>query len=59
VGGEPFTSVERYSDKVREAFGRDFTIIDSYCMILCMLIVRSCLNERGLHPRDDFIKNTC
>ena len=35
VGGEPFTSVEGYAEKVRTAFGRDITIIDSYSMALC------------------------
>jgi len=55
VGGEPFTSVEGYPQRVRHAFGRDLTIIDSYSMALCMPVARSCPHERGLHLMDDFI----
>jgi len=55
VGGEPFTSVEGYANKVKEAFQKDLTIIDSYSMALCMPIARSCRHETGLHIMDDFI----
>ena len=55
VGGEPFTSVEGYAEKVRSAFGRDITIIDSYSMAACMPIARSCRFDKGLHIADDFI----
>jgi len=55
VGGEPFTSVEGYPEKVRSAFGRNITIIDSYSMALCMPIARSCRYGTGLHILDDFI----
>ena len=55
VGGEPFTSVEGYPDRVRHAFGRDLTIIDSYSMALCMPVARSCQFEKGLHVMDDLI----
>jgi len=55
VGGEPFTSVEGYPEKVRQAFGRDIIIIDSYSMALCMPIARSCRYGRGLHIIDDFV----
>ncbi len=55
VGGEPFTSVEGFPERLREAFGRDLTIIDSYSMALCMPIARSCRYGQGLHLMDDFI----
>jgi phenylacetate-CoA ligase len=55
VGGEPFTSVEGYPQRVRSAFGRDLTIIDSYSMALCMPVARSCPHEKGLHVMDDLI----
>jgi len=55
VGGEPFSSVEGYAEKIREAFGRDITIIDSYSMALCMPVARSCQYESGLHIVDDFV----
>jgi phenylacetate-CoA ligase len=55
VGGEPFTSVEGYAEKVRAVFGRDITIIDSYSMALCMPIARSCQYGSGLHLMDDFV----
>jgi phenylacetate-CoA ligase len=55
VGGEPFTSVEGYPQRVRNAFGRDLTIIDSYSMALCMPVARSCRYDMGLHIMDDLI----
>jgi phenylacetate-CoA ligase len=55
VGGEPFTSVEGYPEKVRRAFGRDLTVIDSYSMALCMPIARNCRFQAGLHILDDFV----
>lgn len=55
VGGEPFTSVQGYPERVRAAFERDITIIDSYSMALCMPIARSCRHDTGLHIMDDFV----
>jgi phenylacetate-CoA ligase len=55
VGGEPFTAVEGYPKRVRSAFGRDMTIIDSYSMALCMPVARSCRFDDGLHIMDDLI----
>jgi phenylacetate-CoA ligase len=55
VGGEPFTSVEGYPQRIRDAFGRDLTIIDSYSMALCMPVARSCRFDKGLHLMDDLI----
>jgi len=55
VGGEPFSSVEGYPEKVRAAFKRDITIIDSYSMALCMPIARNCRHNPGLHVVDDFV----
>jgi phenylacetate-CoA ligase len=55
VGGEPFSSVKGYPQRVRHAFGRDLTIIDSYSMALCMPVARSCRYDKGLHLMDDLI----
>ena len=55
VGGEPFTSVEGYPEKIRAAFGREIGLINSYGMALCSPIARSCRFEKGLHLLDDFI----
>jgi phenylacetate-coenzyme A ligase PaaK-like adenylate-forming protein len=55
VGGEPFTSVAGYREKVLDAFGRDLVIIDSYSMALCLPIARSCRHSPGLHVMDDFV----
>lgn len=55
VGGEPFTGIEGYPEKIKTAFRKDLTIIDSYSMALCMPIARSCRFEKGLHIMDDFI----
>ena len=55
VGGEPFTSVSGYAQKVRDAFKKDITIIDSYSMASCLPIARSCRYDTGLHIMDDFV----
>ncbi len=55
VGGEPFTSVEGYAERVKAAFDHDITIIDSYSMASCLPIARSCRHENGLHIMDEFI----
>jgi phenylacetate-CoA ligase len=55
VGGEPFTSVEGFPEKVRKAFGREITMIDSYSMALCMPVARSCRYDMGLHIMDDLV----
>lgn len=55
VGGEPFTGIEGYPERIKNAFGKDLTIIDSYSMALCMPIARSCRFNPGLHIMDDFI----
>nr|HID58686.1 phenylacetate--CoA ligase family protein [Desulfobacterales bacterium] len=55
VGGEPFTSVDGYADRVRATFGRDLTIIDSYGMAACSPLARSCRYGTGLHVMDDFV----
>ncbi|MCP4574782.1 MAG: phenylacetate--CoA ligase [Deltaproteobacteria bacterium] len=55
VGGEPFTSVAGYREKVLDAFERDLVIIDSYSMALCLPIARSCRHSPGLHVMDDFV----
>ncbi|MEW5913940.1 MAG: AMP-binding protein [Thermodesulfobacteriota bacterium] len=55
VGGEPFTSVEGYPARVKAAFSRPVTIIDSYSMANCMPIARSCRHETGLHIMDEFV----
>ena len=55
VGGEPFTCVDGYSERIRRAFGKDLTVIDSYSMALCLPVARSCRFEKGLHLVDDFV----
>ncbi len=55
VGGEPFTSVTGYAEKVRDVFKKDITIIDSYGMASCLPIARSCRFETGLHILDEFV----
>ena len=55
VGGEPFTSVLGYAEKVKAAFDKDITIIDSYSMAQCLPIARSCRHGTGLHIMDEFV----
>jgi len=52
--GEPFSSIEGYKDKLREAFGGDVTLIDYYGLAECTPIACECVNEKGLHIVDEF-----
>jgi len=47
--------VEGYPEKVRAAFGRDITFIDSYSIAACTSIARSCRYGTGPHIMDDFV----
>ncbi len=55
VGGEPFTSVDGYPEKLQAVFNKEITVIDSYSMASCLPIARSCRFETGLHILDDFL----
>ena len=55
VGGEPFSSVKGYREKVQGSFEQDLIIIDSYGMASCMTIARNCRYDSGLHIMDDFV----
>jgi len=53
AAGEPFSSVEGYKDKLRDAFG-DITLVDYYGMAECTPIACECMHEKGLHITDDY-----
>jgi len=54
AAGEPFSSIEGYKDKLRDAFGGDVTLIDYYGLAECTPIACECAHEKGLHVVDDF-----
>ena len=54
AGGEPFSSVEGYKDKLRKAFGQ-ITLIDSYGSGHSAPIARECQAESGLHVADNLL----
>ncbi len=54
AAGEPFTSVEGYREKVKDALN-GATIIDYYGMAECLPIACECRYENGLHVIDEFI----
>ncbi len=54
AAGEPFTSVEGYREKVKNAFN-GATMIDYYGMAECLPIACECKYENGLHVIDDFV----
>ncbi len=54
AGGEPFSSVEGYKDKLRRAFGK-IGLIDSYGLGQSTPVARECKEERGLHVADNLI----
>jgi phenylacetate-coenzyme A ligase PaaK-like adenylate-forming protein len=54
-GGEPFSSVKGYKDKVRDALGQDTVLIDAYALSHSMPTARECGHEKGLHVIEDLI----
>jgi phenylacetate-CoA ligase len=54
AGGEPFSSVEGYKEKLRHAFG-PIGLIDSYGLGQSTPVARECKEERGLHVADNII----
>jgi phenylacetate-CoA ligase len=54
AGGEPFSSVEGYKEKLRQAFGK-IGLIDSYGLGQSTPVARECKEERGLHVADNLI----
>lgn len=54
AGGEPFSSVEGYKEKLRQAFG-PIGLIDSYGLGQSTPVARECKEERGLHVADNLI----
>lgn len=54
AGGEPFSSVEGYKEKLRQAFGQ-IGLIDSYGLGQSTPVARECKEERGLHVADNLI----
>lgn len=54
AGGEPFSSVEGYKAKLRQAFG-PIGLIDSYGLGQSTPVARECKEERGLHVADNLI----
>ncbi len=54
AAGEPFTAVEGYRKKVKDAFN-GATIVDYYGMAECLPIACECRYENGLHVIDDLV----
>ncbi len=54
AAGEPFTSVEGYREKIKDAYS-GITAVDYYGMAECLPIACECKYENGLHVIDDFV----
>jgi phenylacetate-CoA ligase len=54
AGGEPFSSVEGYKEKLRQFLG-PIGLIDSYGLGQSTPVARECQEERGLHVADNLI----
>jgi phenylacetate-CoA ligase len=54
AGGEPFSSVEGYKERLRQAFG-PIGLIDSYGLGQSTPVARECREERGLHVADSIL----
>jgi len=55
AGGEPFSSVKGYKDKVRDALGKNIFLIDAYALSHSMPTGRECRLENGIHIIDDLV----
>ena len=54
AGGEPFSSVEGFKEKLRQSLG-PIGLIDSYGLGQSTPVARECKEERGLHVADQLI----
>lgn len=54
AGGEPFSSVQGYKEKLRQALG-PISLIDSYGLGQSTPVARECREERGLHVADNLL----
>jgi phenylacetate-CoA ligase len=55
AGGEPFSSVKGYKEKVRDALGKNIFLIDAYALSHSMPTGRECRLENGIHIIDDLV----
>ena len=54
AGGEPFSAIPGYKDKVRAALGGDAVLTESYGLAECTPVARECRHETGMHIVDDW-----
>lgn len=54
-GGEPFSSVQGYKQKVRSALGGETILIDTYALSHSMPVARECRYETGLHVANELV----
>lgn len=54
AGGEPFSSVDGFKDRVRESLGQ-ITLIDTYGLAQVSPLARECKEETGLHILDEWV----
>lgn len=54
AGGEPFSSVEGFKERVRDALGQ-ITLIDTYGLAQVSPLARECSEETGLHILDEWV----
>jgi len=55
AGGEPFSSIEGYRSRVKEAFGGEIVAADYYGLAEVGRVAAECRNETGLHVFEDFV----
>ncbi len=55
AGGEPFSSVKGYKEKVRGALGKNALLIDAYALSHSMPTGRECRLENGIHIIEDLL----
>ncbi len=55
AGGEPFTAIEGYKEKMRSVYGQDVIICDLYGISGFNIVAQECRYERGMHIFDEYV----
>lgn len=53
AGGEPFSSIEGYRDRVRSMYDHPITLLDAYGLAHAAPVARECRHENGMHVIDE------
>jgi len=55
AGGEPFSSIDGYRERIQDAFATPLKAIDLYGLSGCPLIAAECKHQAGMHLVDELV----